>query len=115
MVEVPGEGGQAPGQRVNDGVLHDVDGAGEVGGEHLLGPSRQAVGLGEEPSGEELVVGSDLPVDHVLRQHMSAAGDTGHISAHIGIFDLYAVLNQSGCLQGATRTPFVGKIISAIL
>ena len=98
MVEVPGEGGQALGQRVNDGVLHDVDGAGHVGGEHLLGPARQAVGLGEEASGEKPVVGGDLPIDHILREHMCAAGNTDTLVHTLVYLICLAFLNHSGCL-----------------
>ena len=99
VVEVPGEGGQALGHRINDGVLHDVDGAGQVGGEHLLGPARQAVGLGEEAPGEQPVVCCDLPVDHVLCEHMGAAGNRDTLG-HTLVYLFCMSLAVSKGLQG---------------
>lgn len=72
MVEVPSVGCQTAADRVHDGVLHNVHGARHASGEEALGPARQPVGLGEEPSGEEPVVCGHLAVHDVLRENVSA-------------------------------------------
>lgn len=74
VVQVPGVGGQASGDRVNDGVLHDVDGARHPGGKEALGPARQPIGLHQEASGEKPVVRRHLPVHDILRENMCAEG-----------------------------------------
>ncbi len=72
MVEVPGVGGQAPVDRVHDGVLDDVHRARHSGGEEPLCPARQPIGLHQEASGEEPVVRSHLTVHNVLCENMGA-------------------------------------------
>lgn len=74
MVEVPGVGGQAPVDRVHDGVLDDVDAPRHAGGEEALCPARQPVGLHQEAPGEEPVVRSHLAVHDVLCENMGAGG-----------------------------------------
>lgn len=74
MVEVPGIGGQAPVDRVDDGVLDDVHRARHASREYPLCPARQPIGLHQEASGEETVVRSHLPIHNVLRENMGAEG-----------------------------------------
>lgn len=79
MIEVPSVSGEAFADWVNDRVLQDIDGTGEVGGEEALGPPGEAVGLGEEAASAELMICSHLPEHNVLREDMSAASQTyGH-------------------------------------
>lgn len=98
MVEVPGVGGQAPCDRVHDGVLDDVDTTGHVGGEEPLRPARQPMSLGEETSGEEPVVHGHRPVHNVLCENMSADGNTNAKASHFGsqwaLFSVSIVMNS---------------------
>lgn len=50
---------------------------GDVGREEAFGPARHAVGLGQEPPGEQLVVRRHLPVHDVLGQDMFAETERG--------------------------------------
>lgn len=72
MVQVPSERGQGPADRVQDRVLHDVDGTRQVGGKEPLGPAWQPVGLGQEAPGEQAVIRGDLTVHHIFSQHVGA-------------------------------------------
>lgn len=73
MVEVPGVGGQAPVDRVHDGVLDDVHKSRHASREESLRPARQPVGLLQEASGEEPVVHSYLPIYNILCENMGAS------------------------------------------
>lgn len=72
MVKIPGVGGQAPVDRVHNGVLNDVHRARHSGRKEALCPARQPVGLHQEASREQPVVRSHLPVHNILCENMGA-------------------------------------------
>lgn len=74
MVEVPCVSGQAPVDRVHNGVLDNVHRARDAGGEELFCPARKPIGLREEASGEKPMVRSHLPVHDVLCENVGAEG-----------------------------------------
>lgn len=84
VVEVPGKGRHAPVLGVHDGVLYDVYGAGQVGGEDPLGPAGQPVRLGQEAAREEPMVRRHLAENHVLRENMGTERRQGRGGSHFG-------------------------------
>ena len=78
VVQVPGEGRHALVLGVHDGVLYDVDAAGQVGGKEPLGPAGQPVRLGQESAGQEPMVPRHLAEDHVLRENVGAERRAGN-------------------------------------
>lgn len=83
MVEVPGVGGQAPVYRINNGVFNNVHRARHAGGEDMLRPARQSIGLHQEASGKKPVVLSHLPVHNILRENMSAEKTQDALRSHV--------------------------------
>lgn len=72
MIEVPGVGGQAPVDRIHDGVLDDIHKSRHATRKEPLCPARQSVGLLQEASGEKPVVHSYLSIHNILCENMGA-------------------------------------------
>lgn len=70
MSDVPGKRDHGPFLGIHYRVLDDVGLACHVDGQKLFCPTRHSAGFGQEPSGNEAIIRSNLPKDDVFGQHM---------------------------------------------
>ena len=99
MVDVPGEGGHGLVLRVHNRILQDVHRVSNIGRKQSLGPAGHPVSLGQETTGQELLVRGHLPVHYVFRQDMFAASIRVKVTLGsmppVG-FPIWSLLAQNG-------------------
>lgn len=79
MADVPCERGHGPFLRVHNRVLNDVRRAGHVLWKVALHPARPSARFGQQTSGFEAVVRSNLSENDVLSQNMVTVGEKGKL------------------------------------
>ncbi len=78
MIYVPGQRREAPVSEVHHRILDDVNRTRQIPREDTLRPAREAIGLRQEPPGQEEVIRRHLTGKYVLRQNMSAERNTSY-------------------------------------